>query len=133
MESVQKFAESTVGAYPLIALGALVFLVILALYLIITCSKQGFMPSSTLRYQKLDGLGFEGLAGGVPAGGPNAGPVQGSAAWNILNSDAFACDQRGAPNDDAWAWMNKQSAAVETAVGGRPKTESDFTKLLAGQ
>jgi hypothetical protein len=131
MDSLKDLAEATVGAYQVAALGLIVLLVLLVLYLWWSRPSQGFMPGATLRYQKLDGLGFEGMAGGDA---PGQAVKEGSPAWNVLHSKDFGCDKRAEPNDDAWSWMYNQRNASEGATGGRrPRTDDDLSKIAAGQ
>ena len=105
------------------------------------------MPSSTAKYQKLDGLGFnenldqprsasyfakdtEGKSLSF-AFDRKAGTNQpGSLGYEVLHSSDFECDKRTPVTDDAWAWMQGVS---EHLASGRSPSDNRFSKVLSGQ
>ena len=143
MDSVKKLADATVVAYPVVSLGLLVVLILLVLYLLFRKEKYGGGPTSMMRGISQDQahVGWtasenreraEGGKPAAPAAAPAvAGPKEGSAAWNVLHSDDFACDKREPAGDDAWSWMVGHSRDAETARGGR-LSDNVLSQKLSG-
>lgn len=149
LDTVKTFANKYIGGNSLLVLAIIIALVLVVIWLAFYHSGEHFNPTQTLRMQKLDGLGFERLDPGTSrsqsvfaqdvqtAGGasftidPTAAAGQpGSMGYQILHSADFDCDNRKPVGSNAWDWMT--GVAKETLAGGRPKTDSDFSKVLAG-
>ena len=146
-ESVDTFLYNWVGSHYLIA--ALIILVLLITIVILSgvFKSEKFSPTSTMRMQQRDGLGesmdagadransyfsqaVQSIGGGAITVDPKAAAGQaGSLGYQVLHSADFACDTRTASTDDAWAWMSDVAKAENFA---QPKTENDFTRILAG-
>jgi hypothetical protein len=147
-DSVKEFATKWIGGYPVYVLAILIILVLLVLWLLYNKKKEQFNPTQNLRDQdsdqfglgrreRLTGRGASAFAQQVQTGGgtlsvdPNAVAGQpGSLGWQVLHSPDFACNSRKLVGDDAWAWMDR--TAHETMQGEKPKTDNDFSKVLAG-
>ncbi len=148
-ESLDKKLKALVGAHYLIA-SALILVMVLIIIMMLWNGKELFNPTQTLRMQKRDdhGENLEGDRGKsafvqqVQSGAiipvvydasAQAG-MPGSVAWQILHSDEYDCANRKS-NDDvenaAWSWMN--NVAHESLHGDKPKTDNEFSKILAGQ
>jgi hypothetical protein len=150
-QSVDEFARTWVGGHYLISFALLIFLVIVILWLVIWKNKEGFNPTQTLRDQDSDQFGLSGrrehLDGGDRGQSAFAQQVQtsggstitgtqspanqpGSLAWNVLHNSDFNCANRQPAEEDAWTWMN--NVAREKLSNNKPKTDNDFSKVLAG-
>lgn len=148
-QSVDDFARKLVGGHYLIAFALLIILILIVLWISWKHSET-FNPTATLRLTQRDGLG-ETMDGGadrsssafaqqvqtgtglVKATDPKAAINQpGSTGWQILNSKDFDCANREPSNSDAWSWMNGV-AHEEFSGSNKPKTDNDFSKLLAGR
>jgi len=136
-EPVDAFLYKWIGSHYLIA--ALVILVLLITVVILSgvFKSEKFSPTATMRMQQRDGLG-EGLDTGADrAKSVFAQTVQDAASAvglpttsaAVLASTDYACDTRTAVSDDAWAWMSDVAKSENFA---QPKTENDFTRILAG-
>lgn len=145
MESVDTFARQWVAGHYMIAFAIILVLVlvIVGFMLFHTC-KEKFSPTSTMRMQsredreRLDPgadrtqsvFAQQVQSSGLPTlvADPNAAAnAPGSLNYQVLHSDDFNCDKRQPAGDDAWSWM--AGVAKENFT---PKTENDFTRLLAG-
>ncbi len=149
---VNDFAYKWVAGHYLIAFAIIIVLVIVVIWLTMLKGKEGFNPTQNLRDQDSDQFGLgakkERLDGDrstsvfatqVQSGGggkftvdPNATANQpGSIAWQVLHSSDFNCANRVPIADDAWGWMS--GVAKENLSAGKPKTDNEFSKVLAGQ
>lgn len=62
---------------------------------------------------------------------PSSPLFPGSASWQVLNSPDFNCGGRDLKaSSDAWSWMNSVARGEKMQAG--PKTDGDFTKIMAG-
>lgn len=141
MQYIENASNVTVKAYPEASLGLIIVLVLLVVYLLMRKEKYGGGPTSMMRGVSQDQayVGWtsaenreraEGGKPAAPAAAPAvAGPKEGSAAWNVLHSDDFACDKREPVGDDAWSWMVGHSRDAETARGGRLSDNALSKKL----
>lgn len=104
-DDIKNKITTFVNTYPIAIFVVLVVLIIWVVAM--WAKKEGFNPTSTLRYQVRDGLG-EHLA---------AGP-------------ADSCG-KSISSEDAWQW------AYDVAKGPgedfKPATDSDFSRILTGQ
>jgi hypothetical protein len=149
---VDDFARKWVGGHYMIALAIIVVLVLLVLWLLFKRNTEKFNPTATMRMQQLDGLG-EGLDPGTDRSqsyfaqetqNPNsmgsfsidpaaAANQPGSLGYQVLHSADFSCATRTPVGNDAWAWMTNVANSPENFTNNRkPKTDSDFSKVLAG-
>jgi hypothetical protein len=146
-ESVDTFLYNWVGSHYLIA--ALIILVLLITIVILSgaLKSEKFSPTSTMRMQQRDGLGegmdtgadraksyfsqaVQSIGGGAITVDASAKPNQpGSLGYQVLHSGDFDCNGRQTVTDDAWAWM---SDVAKTENFAQPKSENDFTRILAG-
>lgn len=124
-KSLDDFARKWVGRHYLISFVLILVLTLLLLWLVFW-RGEGFMPTTTLRFQQRDGLGESA------EGGPAVTSAQpGSPSWQILNSKDFDCANRSLNHEDAWAWQeNVMRTGPENAQGGL--NDSDFSKIAAG-
>jgi hypothetical protein len=131
-------------ALPIFAL--LVVLVIIIVYLVMKKS-EGFMPTATMRMQRLDGLGFEKMDSTAPAattqtradsyfaqqqqGGTDSTGISASlTSAQVLASPDFDCANRSAVGNDAWDW---QINTAENMSGSRTNpSDNSLSKTLAG-
>lgn len=151
-QAIDDFAKTWVGGHYLIAFALIIFLTIVVIWLAVWCGKEQFNPTQNLRDQDSDQFGLSGkrenldsgrgtsafaqqvqTSGGTTVGGnPNSPANQpGSLAWNVLHSSDFNCSNRQPAEEDAWTWMN--GVARESLSNNKPKTDNDFSKVLAGQ
>ncbi len=148
-QSVDDFAKQWVAGHYLISLTLIIVLIIIVICFMFWTCKEKFNPTQTMRDQDSDQFGLgkrESLDSGRGSsafaqqaqGGtgsividPNATTNQpGSLSWQVLHSSDFNCDKRQPATDDAWLWMGGISR--ENLSNNKPKTEYDFSKLLAG-
>jgi hypothetical protein len=152
-DSVTDFADKWVGGNAVFALGIIIVLAIMVIWLMST--REKFNPGHTMNFQMFDGTGqYSPYDHGrehldaAPAGrdasafaqqvqtpgktftiDPNALPNQpGSLGWQITHSDDFGCGKSGTATD-AWTWM---TGVVSENMNGRPRTDNDFSKVLTG-
>lgn len=123
---------------------AVVVVLIVILLLILFLKRENFMPTSTVRFQKLDGLGFSEhldnkswfsqLFQSTPKSvsfDPAAAPASpGSLGYQVLHSSDFDCSNRKAVGDDAWSWM--QGVSTESMASGKSPSDNSFSKVLSG-
>ncbi len=149
--AVDDFAYKWVAGHYLIAFAIIIVLVLVVIWLTMLKGKEGFNPTQNLRDQDSDQFGLgakkERLDGDrstsvfaqqVQSGGggkftvdPNATADQpGSIAWQVLHSSDFNCANRVPIADDAWGWMT--GVVKENLSAGKPKTDNEFSKVLAG-
>ena len=140
-QSVDDFARRWVGGHYLLASAALLVLVLVVVWLAVW-KVEGFNPTATLRMQTRDGLGEsmeDGKSGAVEQAktgegshyDPSAKANQpGSLAWEVLHSDDYNCNKRESVGDDAWGWM---SGVAAEPMADRPKTDNEFSQILAGK
>lgn len=120
MESVQEFATKWVGGYPTTALLVIVLLLIIVIlqwWYSEEDEEESFNPTASLKYMDRDDV--ENMT---------SKEFVGSYGKNIFNPyEPGACKRAKPDSDDAWAWM--YGAAKENMA---PKTDNDFSKILAG-
>lgn len=127
------------GKHYLVGAGIILALVIVIIWLLVWRCSEHFMPTATMRMQKLDGLGFEHMDSPAQANRSQSvfaqtvqsgGVATGSSAAQVLASADFDCANSKPIGDDAWAWM--QGVASEGMVG-KPSNDNDFSRILSGQ
>ena len=134
LKPVHDFAAKWVGGHATIALALIVVLMIVVLFLVFK-KKESFMPTSTLRFQQRDGLG-ESMEGDrsqsvfAQTTQDASAASSGMSSASVLGSAAFDCANRKSVTDDAWAWM---SSVAGESMAGAPKSDNDFSRVLAGQ
>ena len=147
---IDDLAQQWIGEHYLIA-GTIIIVLVIIVIVLLAKSKEGFNPTQNLRDQDSDQFGLgkkEHLDGdrstsvfattvqtgttGALSTTPGAAPgAPGSLGWQVLNDPNFACSTRNAPSDeDAWSWM--YGVAKENLSENKPKTDSDFSKVLTG-
>lgn len=139
-QSVEMFAEKHIGGNPVMALGLIVVLTLIIVWLVFIKAKETFNPTRNLRDQDSDQFGFGKRENMEPNRGQSAfaqqvqsGGVHTSAsAQAVLSSAEFDCNNRKAAGDDAWAWMTGASKS-EGMTSQKPQNDNDFSKVLAGQ
>lgn len=150
-DAYKSLAKSVVGDHPNVVFGVLLALsglLVLFLIMMLWRKKEGFNPTTTLRLQQRDGLGERmttpdrsqsafaqqvQTSAGIPTfvADPSAAPgAPGSLSYQILASPDLACSTRQPASTDAWSWM---TGVATEQMSGRPKTDSDFSRVLAGQ
>ena len=138
-QSVENFAQKHVGGNAMAALGLIVLLTLVIVWLVFWKAKETFNPTQSARFQDSDQFGLgkrENLTQPNRADSAFAQPVQGGAlnanasAASVLASADFDCANRKAAGDDAWNWMT--GVAQENMSVGKPKNDNDFSKVLAG-
>lgn len=145
IEEYYSAVTDVIKKYSGLVLAILLILVVLVIYL--WFKKESFMPTSTMKYQKLDGLGFsehleqprsasyfakdtEGKSMAF-AFDPKAGVNQpGSLGYEVLHSSDFDCGKRTPITDDAWGWM--QGVSTEPLAAGKSPSDNRFSKVLSG-
>jgi hypothetical protein len=150
-DDITKFANTHIGGNAVLSLAIIVALMVIIVWLLIWKCKEGFNPTQTLRFQQMDGLGqmerldstspdrsasaFAQQVQDVNMGSFNIDPnapagAPGSLGYQILNSPDFNCAHRTPIGNNAWDWMTH--VAKENLAGGKPKNDSDFSKVLTG-
>lgn len=148
--AIDEFARKWIQPHYLAALALIIALVLIVMWFALWKCAEKFNPTQNMRDQDGDqfGLGSKerltDRAGSVFAqtvqtpGGltfavdPAAGANQpGSLGHHILNSPDYDCANRKNIGDDAWAWMNGVSS--ESMQGNKPKSDNDFSRVLAGR
>ncbi len=148
-ESIDNFAKQWVAGHYLLSFTLIVVLVLVLIVFIFWTGKEKFNPTQTLRDQDSDQFGLgkkETLDSGRGASAfaqqtqgttgslvidPNATAAQpGSLAWQVLHNSDFNCKDRQPATDDAWLWMG--GIARENLSNNKPKTDNEFSKVLAG-
>jgi hypothetical protein len=146
IRAIDDFTYLTVGTHYFIA-SAIILVLLIVVIVLLTGVKEKFNPTSTLRMQKRDGLG-ESMDGGrdksffstyAQSGGAGytlapstAASGPGSLAYQVLNSSEFDCANRKTNTDDAWSWLNNV-ANEKMSSRNKPKSDNDFSRVLAGQ
>lgn len=107
-------------------------IIVLVVYLIISSvllSREHFNPTASKRYSDSDQFGLgskEHAASGAPA-------QPGSASYAVLHSQELDCANRKPVAAEPWDWLqNEAKTGHEPMDGSRPKTDYDFSKILAG-
>jgi hypothetical protein len=129
IDTVDSYIQSVVAGHYLIA-AALIIVLAVVVIMFMYKSKEGYMPTSTIRMQQRDGLG-ENLDETSTAPDMSASPT------TILSS--WGCKSGKVAEADAWGWMSgalqSDVAAGLTSAEGlavRPKSDNDFSKILSG-
>lgn len=118
-----------------IVTGALIVLTLLVIYLFFF-GNEGFNPTATMRYLKSDQVGLGRMEAmdsrhdEFRLFGSNVGKMS---AGDVLASDKMGCfNAKSGGKADAWAWLSGHAHQKE-GMTGVPVTDSDFTRILAGQ
>lgn len=154
MSMADDLLQRTVGSHYIISTVIMVVLCVLVIYFLVRHMRgESFTsnPITTLKMTTGDQFGLGGRenldsSSTAPAAdtdrttsqfyqlgqdqSKNLMPLATSAAA-VLQSSDFNCDKNVAAPTDAWAWMTDVANGPETFTA-KPKTDSDFSRKLAG-
>jgi hypothetical protein len=121
--SVDRFAQSIIVQHYMLTFAIVIVLVVVVLWFLYAKYYETFNPTQSTRDQDGDQWGL-GKRSSTP-------PFTSATTWQVLNSSEFDCANRKDIGDDAWGWMSNVSK--ESLQGSnKPKTDNDFSKVLAG-
>lgn len=121
MDELKDKARQFVAGKEMWLLGALAVLTLILLWK--WFKAEGFNPTQTMRFIKLDDTGREMMVGA---------PAPGSAAWKVLNSKEYGCATRVPAGDDAWSWQ--MGVATNPNIENMKSSPSDneLSRIAAG-
>lgn len=123
LEQLSKSLKDTFSEYPL-ATGFVIVALLIIVVVMLWRSREQFNPTATMMYQQRSDYGAENYLAGMT---PNMSSAQ------VLASPDFACATRkpiDIQNGGAWEWQYK---VASENYENRPRTDNDFSKILAGQ